>query len=184
MFFSNLSKFLFILLFSAFLTFNCREKKISNEFISSDNLGKDTITFKDEDSLIELVLDQGYEFSKLSKENEKYYIFEWFQITEQEKKILYKLELRIFSEKSSYYGQVIQPGYEIGFLKFCNCNIFQRGWIFIKNTNAREYYYKMGNFTGISLHLNQKNFLIQLEAISENNELLVKFWQKIIKEIR
>lgn len=182
MFFNNLSKFLFLIIFFI-LILNCREKKTKIKS-TSDSLIKDTLTFKDEDSLIELELNQGYEFNKFSKENEKYYIFEWYQNTEQGKKLLHKLELRIFSEKSVYYGQVIQPNYEIGFLKFCNCTIFQRGWIFIKNTNAREYHYKTGNFTAISLHFNQKNFLIQLEAVSENDDLLVKFWQKIIKEIR
>ncbi|MFN3605000.1 MAG: hypothetical protein ACK4UJ_09850 [Leptonema sp. (in: bacteria)] len=177
-------------LYLVFVISNCTQ---NNQLIQIKPEENEFVIFKDDDSLIQLELEKNFEFQKSIQENEKYYIFRWYkELKEKEsekekpskKELLYKLEIRIFTKNSNFFGDVLQPNYEAGFLKFCKCSILQKSWLFLKGTNAREYQYQMENRSYVSLHFNEKDFLIQIEGSSEKYDLLLNFWNRTIKTIK
>lgn len=144
----------------------------------------ETVVFVDNDHLLQIELEKNYVYQLLDQNTEKHYFFEWYQdLQENKKKLLYKLEIHIFSKESELFSDVLQPGYEINFLKTCKCKMIQKSWIYIQKKNAREYEYQINPYTFLSLHFHHRNFLIQIQASSEDYVILLNFWKKFKQTI-
>ncbi len=178
-------KFHSIFVFFLILSFKtCKQLPIEEaSSLQKQEQIENTVVFQDKDRLFQIELEKNYEYQFLDRNTEKHYYFEWFNNLQGNKKSLYQLEIRIFSRESNLYENVLQPSYEINFLKNCKCNIIQKSWILIQKVNAREYEYQMNTFTFLSLHFVYKDFLIQIQASSENYALLSNFWKKLKQTI-
>jgi hypothetical protein len=65
----------------------------------------------------------------------------------------------------------------------CNCNINNKGWILLKNINARIFHYNLQNIYGISVHFNKDIYLIEVAILSKNYELAQKKLDFILKNL-
>lgn len=186
MFFYRLYKFISLILLLCILG-SCIQK--NTNIIKLENQNNDFYSFKDKDSLLLVLLEKGFQHHEFNHENEKYYIFEWYlsdnKQTEQNiQNLQYRLEIRVFNQNSIYYNDIKNPDYESFFYKICNCIINQKGWILLQDINARIFHYTIKNISGISVHLNKKNFLIQIAIFSKDYELAQKKLNFILKNIK
>jgi hypothetical protein len=174
--------FKYVKLFLIFLFISClyTKKLTQQESIEQENA---FINFQDQNSLISLTLEKDFKYHHFLQENEKYYIFEWYDKSPNQDDLLYRLELRIFNSYSNYYNELKNPNYEAYFLKMCNCNINNKGWILLKNINARIFHYNLQNIYGISVHFNKDIYLIEVAILSKNYELAQKKLDFILKNL-
>jgi hypothetical protein len=181
---NKIIKMLYFLIIN--LIFFCFFYCVTGTKITNEELNRPSyFSFQDKDSLISLIVENGFNHHELLHENEKYYIFEWYDYQNQiEKKLMYRLEIRIFNHLSEYYNEIKNTDYESYFKKICNCIIQQKGWILLKSENVRIFHYKIDNIYGISAHLNRRNFLIQVAIFSQNNEVVQKKFDLILKNIQ
>ncbi len=163
----------FIVLILSFVFVFCKKEDniISNIEIQPF---EQRFVFQDKDQILKIEIDTNFNYHEIFHENEKYYIFEWYDIKKQkeEEKLLKRLEIKFFNENSSYYNKILNPNYENFFKSICNCNFTQKGWISHKGKNLRIFHYKYEDLAGISIQWNEKNFLIDITILSKNIEIL------------
>ncbi len=174
--------FKYVKLFLIFLFISCLYPKKLNQ---QENIEQENafINFQDQNGLISLTLEKDYNYHDFLLENEKYYIFEWYDKSPNQDILLYKLELRIFNSSSNHYNDLKNSNYEGYFQKICNCIINNKGWILLKNINARIFHYNVQNIYGISVHFNKDIYLIQVAIFSKNYELAQKKLDFILKNL-
>ncbi len=173
----------FILILSLVLFFCKKEDNIKNN-VEIQPLEQRYI-FQDKDQILKIEIDTNFNYHEIFHENEKYYIFEWYDNGNQkdEKTLLKRLEIKFFKENSLFYNNILNPNYENFFKNICNCNLTQKGWISHKGKNLRIFHYKYEDLAGISMQWNEKNFLIDITVLSKNLEILNNEKKNILEHL-
>ncbi len=178
--------YLFLLLFILF----CSKMNLVNVSIKNQSEAiKNNKIFQDLDSILSIEIENNFNYIEKIDNEKKTYIFEWYQEVEMKegsksKEFKYSLEIQVIPTSSKFYKNVKLANYESDFASSCNCFIQKKGWILHQYENIRIFEYKIDKFYIVSYQFNKKDYFIQINIKSNNNELTLNQANIILEKLK
>ncbi|MCS7205362.1 MAG: hypothetical protein NZ853_06675 [Leptospiraceae bacterium] len=178
-----------LMVFLFIFSINCKTEQIlsiGDTLKDSLNILSSKQTFIDEERVISLELEPNFRntITKIGFSN--IYDFEWLsKSSSTDEKLLYRIQIKVSREGDTQFKDIRKPDFEFDFSKECQgCIIEKKGWIFVKNKNARLFQYRQSNWFFLSIHLNHQSHYVEILISSEDKEKTTEKWEDLKKDIQ